>query len=53
LDQIDARDWSTYRRNITDLHSGNRGRDSKIMSGLVDINKSILKDVMGEAEHSH
>ena len=34
---------NTYRRNITYLQSRNRGRDSEIMSGLFDNNKSILK----------
>jgi hypothetical protein len=29
----------TYKRKITDLQSGNRGRDSKIMSGLLSNNK--------------
>jgi hypothetical protein len=50
---VDASGWNTYRRKITDLQSGNRGRDSEIMSGLLVNNKSILKDAMGEAEHSH
>lgn len=43
----------TYRRKITGLKSGNRGRDSGITSGLLDNNKSILKDAMEEAGHSH
>ena len=45
--------WNTYRSKITDLQSGNRGRESETMSGLLDTNKSLLKDAMGEAEHSH
>ena len=52
VDQIDASGWNTYRRKITDLQSGNRGRDSEIMGGLLDSNKSISKDAKGEAEHS-
>ena len=53
VDQIDASGWNTYRRKITDLQSGNRGRDSEIMGGLLDSNKSIHKGAKGEAEHSH
>ena len=53
MDKIDARGWNTYKGKITDLRSGNRGRDSKIMSGLLDNKKSILKEAMGEAERSH
>ena len=53
VDEIDASGWNTYKVKITDLLSGNRGRDSKIMSGLLDNKKLILKDVMGEAERSH
>ena len=45
-------DWNTYRRNITDLQGGNRGRDFEIMGGLLENNKSIPKDAKGEAEHS-
>ena len=44
--------WNSYKGKISDLWSGNRGRDSKIMSGLLDIKKSIHK-VMGEVERSH
>ena len=53
MDEIDASGWNTYKGKITDLLSGSRGRDSKIMSGLLDNKKLILKDVMGEAERSH
>ena len=42
----------TYKRKIIDLESGNRGRVSKIMSGLLN-NQYIFKDAMGETEHSH
>ena len=50
--------WNTYKGKITGLRSGNRGRDAKTMSGLLDNPKSILKDAMGEfeaesAERSH
>ena len=38
---------NTYRRKITYLQSGNRGRDSEIMRGLIDDNKSMLKEAMG------
>ena len=34
---------NTYRRKITDLQSGNRGRDSEIMGGLLDKSKSMPK----------
>ena len=34
-------DWNTYRRKISDL---NRSRDSEIMGGLLDNNKSISKE---------
>ena len=44
---------NTYRRKITYLQSGNRGRDFEIMGDLLDNSDSILKDAMGEAEHSH
>ena len=53
LEYIEASGWNTYRRKITDLHGGNRGRDSEIMGGLLDNNKLIRKDAKGEAEHSH
>jgi hypothetical protein len=33
---IDASGWNTYRRKITNFQSGNRGGDSKTMSGLLD-----------------
>ena len=49
VQDIDASGWNTYKRKITDLQSGNRGRDSKIMSGLLDSNKSVPKDAKGEA----
>ena len=52
IQDVDASGWNTYRRKITDLQSGNRGRDSEIMGGLLDSNKSISKDAKGEAEHS-
>ena len=42
-----------YKRKITDLQSGNRGREFEIMSGLLNNSKSIPKDAMGESEHSH
>jgi hypothetical protein len=49
LDSVDG--WlDTYSRKITDLQSGKRGRDSEIMSGLLDNNKPMLKVAMGEAE---
>ena len=51
VDQIDASGWNTYRRKITDLQSGSRGRDSEIMGGLLNSNKSIPKDAKGETEH--
>ena len=44
---------NTYWRMIAYLQSGNRGRDSKIISGLLDNNKLIIKDAMGDAERSH
>ena len=44
---------NTYKREITDLQSGNRGNDFQIMSGLHDNSKSILRDAMDEVEHSH
>ena len=53
IDKIDASGWSTYGRKTTNLQSGNRGRDTEIMGGLLDIIKSIPKHVKGEAEHSH
>ena len=53
VDQIGTSGWNTYRRKITYLQSGNRGRDSEVMGGLLDNNKSIPKDAIGEAEHSH
>ena len=53
LEYIEASGWNTYRRKITDLHGGNRGRYSEIMGGLLDNNKSIPKDAKGKAEPSH
>ena len=53
IQDVDASGWNTYRRKITDLQSGNRGRDSEIMGGLLDSNKSIPKNAKGEAEDSH
>ena len=38
-----------FKGKITYFRIGNRGRDSKIMSGLLDNQKSILKEAMGEA----
>ena len=49
VDEIDA----TYKGEINDLQCGNRGNDFEIMSGLHDNSKSILRDAMDEAEHSH
>jgi hypothetical protein len=51
--KIDARGWNTYRRKVTDPQSGNRGRDSEVMGGLLDNDKSILKNAKNEAERSH
>ena len=51
--QIDASGWNTYKGKITDLRIEHRGRDSKIMSGLLDNKKSILKAAKDEAERSH
>ena len=34
------------------LQSGNRGRDSKTITGLLDSNKLIHQYAMGEAEHT-
>ena len=31
--------WNSYKGKISDLWSGNRGRDSKIMSGLLNNKK--------------
>ena len=53
MGEIGASGWNTYRRKITDLQGGNRGRDSEIMGGLLDNNESVLKYTKGEAEHSH
>ena len=36
--------WNTYRRMIA-----YRGSDTKIMSGLLDNKKLILKDAIGKA----
>ena len=46
---IDTNGRNTYRRKITDLQSGNRGRDSEIMGGLLDNNKSKLKRCDGRS----
>ena len=53
VDQIGTSGWNTYRRKITYLQSGNRGRDSEIMGGLLNSNKSTPKDAKSKAEHSH
>ena len=50
---IDARGNNTYQEKIADLRSGYRGSDSKIMSGLLNNKKSILKETMCKAERSH
>ena len=51
--EIDASGWNTYGRKITDLQSRNQGRDFYITGGLLDNNKSILKDAKGEVKHAH
>ena len=53
MDKIDASGSKTYMWKVTGLQSGNRGRESEIMSGLLNNNRSMLKDVIGEAKHSH
>ena len=53
MDLIDASGWNTYEGKITDPRSGNRGRDFKVMSGLLDKQKINLKKAMGEGERSH
>ena len=37
---------------ITDLQGRKRGRDSEVMGGLLDNNKSMIKDAKSEAEDS-
>ena len=53
MDKFDASGWKTYIWKITGLQSGNGGRESEIMSGLLNNNRSMLKDVIDEAKHSH
>ena len=53
VEYIDASSWNTYKRKIIDLYRGNRGRDFKVMSDLLDNDESILRDAMDTAGHSH
>ena len=46
--QINASGWNTYKGKITDLRIRNRGRDSKIISGLLDNKKSIPKEALSK-----
>ena len=47
-DYVDASGWNTYKGKITDLRSGNRVRQSRIMSGLLDNKNSIFEESMGK-----